>query len=94
MKLSQFKIRQMNDGRFQLDFINPFTKKRVRKLFPTQAEALRYKHEVIYQYNYGATTGGKQYVGHLLQVYLRFHPESEVIRRKGIFLDFCDTFSH
>ncbi len=94
MKLSQFKIRQIGDGRYQLDFISPFTKKRVRKLFPTNAEALRYKHEVIYQYNYGATTGGKQYVGHLLQVYLRLHPESEVIRRKGIFLDFCDTFNH
>lgn len=28
MKLSQFKIRKMNNGRYQLDFINPFTKKK------------------------------------------------------------------
>jgi hypothetical protein len=94
MKIDDFKIRKMKDDRYQLDFMNPFTKKRVRKLFHSKSDAQTYKYEVIYQYQYGGIDGNKKYVGHLLQVYLRLYPESEVTRRKGIFLDFCDTFNH
>lgn len=93
--MSNFKISvyALKNGRIESSYVNPITRKRTRKRFDSQKEALRFKESVEREYvskNYAYFS--EAFVMQAIEQHLKDYPESKLTERKNVFRSFCDYF--
>lgn len=94
MALNKIQITKLRNGKYQVTFLNPLTKKRIRKRFNSMELARQYEKEVI-------VLVGKTKQEHLqfltiselMQMHFELNPETRVDSRRPAFDSFMQNFS-
>lgn len=89
----EVKIYRLQSGRFQASYVNPLTKKRMRRKFKMLGAAKMFEREVQEQFT-GMAKNTRQLllVSQLMEWHLGRCPASKVMDRQNVFKSFCDTF--
>ena len=92
LKLKTYKLKT---GHHVVCFINPISKRRVRKKFKSKADANNHKKELEQKFaNKGKHAFDITPVAKLMQMHLEDRPDSKVTERKNSFISFCNHFGH
>ena len=96
MSKKEFKsqIKSLRGNKFLIEYIHPFTQKRVRNRFKTYREAVAYQKELEHQYKeHPENPYLDMKLSNLINLHLEECPNSRMMDRKNNFLDFYNTFS-
>ena len=92
LKISYYKLQT---GQHVISFIDPITKRKVRKKFKKKIEADDYKSSLEKKFiKKGAKGFNMTPIATLMQIHLKKCPDSKVTDRKNSFLSFCNHFGH
>lgn len=94
MKDLALGLYELNDGRYQVSYVNPVTRRRKRHKFNKAKEAEQFMSQVEREFhskNYAYFM--ETYVGQVIEKHLKDHPESKFNERANVFRSFYDEFS-
>ena len=86
---------RLSTGQHVVAYLEPSTRKRIRKKFQDPFDAKDYKRTLEIKYKTkGIGVLSTQTVSQLLELHIKNSPWTRVAARKNAFVSFCDHFGH
>jgi len=92
LKISTYKL---TTGYHVIAYIDPLSKKKIRRKFQNKADAEKYKNLLELKFNeHGHQAFNATPIANLMALHLSKNPNSKVTARKNSFISFCEHFGH